>query len=124
MKICITGVIAALFLLLAIPECFADGLSTLIDVGKSQQAMNKELDKETKSFEAVKRAIETGSIKKGDSGTSIRKKYGEPVVVLADKAYAEKWIYKPGDASFFGGVKICLFFDGEGKLRGIKILSS
>jgi len=102
---------------------YAEGLSTLANVGKSQDAMQRALNKETKSFEKIKKAIEKGTIKKGDRKDTIRKHYGEPVVILPDKQYAEKWVYKPGYASWFNGIKIYLFFDSNNELEGIKEMS-
>ena len=99
---------------------YAEGLSTLIEVGKSQNAMQKTLDKETKSFEALKKAIQKGAIKKGESQDVIKKRYGEPVIILPDKQYAKKWVYKPGYATWFDGVRIYLFFDDDKKLKKIK----
>ena len=104
----------------SIINIYAEGLSTLAEVGKSQEAMQKALDKETKSFEAIKKAIEKDVIKNGVSQDVIKKRYGNPVVILPDKQYTERWVYKPGYASWFGGIKIYLFFNGGKKLVGIK----
>lgn len=101
---------------------YADGISTLMEVSKSQDAIEKDLEKETKAFKAVKRAIEEGSIIKGESQRSIRERFKEPVVILPGKDGTEKWIYKPGYASFFDAIKIYLFFDSDKKLTGIKML--
>ena len=114
----------ALFIFLCGNICnvYAKGLSTLIEVGKSQAAMEKELKKETKTFQAIKNAVESGGIKKGQSQKFIEKKYGEPVIILKEKGGVEKWLYKPGNVSHFGGIKIYLFFNTDKKLTGIKML--
>ncbi|MFH1594577.1 MAG: hypothetical protein ABID09_07780 [Candidatus Omnitrophota bacterium] len=112
-----------LFALLFTHTCFAEGLSTLIEVGKSQDGMEMQLNDETKTFDAVKEAIEKGAITKGLTQESILNNYGKPVVVLAEDGNREKWIYKPGWASHFEGVKIYLFFDPQKKLDGIKMLN-
>ena len=104
-------------------SAFAGPLFELMAVGESQKAMEKELAKETKAYKAVKRAIEKGRIKKGESVDEIRRKYGAPVITLSDRQYAEKWVYKPGYASFFDGIKIYLFFDEDKTLKGVKIMS-
>lgn len=112
------------FLCLA-TRIYAEGLSALAELGRSQQEMQEALNNETEAFAAVKKAMETGGLKKGEPGQSIREQYGEPVVVLPGReAYSEKWIYKPGYASYFGGIKICLFFNALGRLSGIKMLNS
>lgn len=98
----------------------AEGLSTLAEVGKDQAAMQKALDEETKSFRAIRKAIEKGTINKGESQDAIKRSYGEPVIILPDKKHDEKWIYKPGYASWFDGIKIYLYFDSDKKLEGIK----
>ena len=63
-------------------DCCAEGLGTLIELGKSQAEMQKQWAQETKTFEAVKRAIETGAIKKGMDKAIVLAKYGEPVVMV------------------------------------------
>ncbi|MDD5681136.1 MAG: hypothetical protein PHI59_07835, partial [Candidatus Omnitrophica bacterium] len=83
-------------------NCCAEGLGTLIELGRSQAEMQKQYAQETKAFEAVKRAIEAGAIKKGMDKASIIAKYGEPVVVVDDLDGKRKdWIYKPAESSFF-----------------------
>ena len=101
----------------------AGPLFELMAVGESQKEMEKELAKETKAYKAIKKAIERGRIKKGESADEIIKMYGAPVVTLSDDQYAEKWVYKPGYASYFDGVKIYLFFDDDETLKGIKVMS-
>ncbi|NQU95789.1 MAG: hypothetical protein HQ549_06175 [Candidatus Omnitrophica bacterium] len=101
----------------------AGPLFELMAVGESQKEMEKELDKETKAYKAIKRAIENGHIKKGESADKIRKRYGAPVITLSDRQYAEKWVYKPGYASYFDGIKIYLFFDDDKALKGVRVMS-
>ena len=112
-----------LFLSLTSSSVYADGLGTLIQVGKSQDAMERALRQETKVYEAVKKGVETGTIDKGETQDAIRKNYGDPVVVLSEKNNTEKWVYKPGYTSHFDGIKIYLFFDEDKKLIGIKMLN-
>ena len=102
-------------------SCYADGLSTLMAAGKSQDEAELELQRETKAYNSVKSAIEKGQIKKGDSQKKVQARYGDPVIIVPDKDYAEKWVYKPGHATFFDSAKIYLIFDSEGSLAGIKI---
>jgi len=103
--------------------CYGEGLSTLVQLGKSQDTAARELNKETKRYEAVRSAIENGKIEKGISTGDIEKRYGEPVVKLSGKKYAEKWLYKPGWASHFDGIKIYLYFNKEGCLEGVQIMN-
>lgn len=100
---------------------FAEGLDTLIEVGRDQAGISEALKLETENFEKVKRAVENGSIKIGDTKEAIRDKYGDPVVETTRDG-KDAWVYKSADASFFEGVKIYLFFDGEGKFEGTKIV--
>lgn len=102
---------------------YGEGLPALIEVAESQKEMQKAVDGETESFLAVKRALETGNLQKGQSQHLIRAEYGAPVIILHDKSGLEKWVYKPGYASYFGGIKIYLFFDNKA-LTGIKMLNS
>lgn len=102
---------------------FAEGLDTLIEVGRGQAEIAREARDETRNFEAVKQAVENESIQKGQSKDRIRDRYGVPVIEFPkDKNRDETWIYKPGKASFFDGPKIYLIFGDDGILSGIKVV--
>lgn len=114
--------IACIISLSLVFNCRAEGLGTLIALGKSQANMQKQYARETKAFEAVKRAIETDVIKKGMDKASVLAKYGEPVVMVDDPdGKREDWIYKPAESSFFKGIRATLFFTAEGVLDEAKI---
>jgi len=92
-------------------------LKTLIELGKSDKIKQKALEEETKSFLKLKEAIEEGLLKEGLSKKEVLKLYGEPVITLS-RDEIEKWVYKKGQESWFGGEKIYLFFGKDSKLRG------
>lgn len=95
----------------------------MIEVGKSMADINKAMDEETKVFNRVKEAVDSGAIKKGMSKNDIRSRYGEPVIVNDDSATKrEKWAYKPASSTFFKGIRIYLLFDGSGNLDEIRTL--
>ncbi|MCX5686553.1 MAG: hypothetical protein NTW09_03735 [Candidatus Omnitrophica bacterium] len=97
--------------------CFAEGLSTLISVARSQGEIQKEYSEETRNFERAKENIDDGTIKKGQSKDEVRRRSGEPVIILQDSfTDREKWVYKPARSDFFKGIKIYLFFDKNGLL--------
>jgi hypothetical protein len=98
----------------------AEGLDTLIEIARSQGDIQEEYAGETKSFEQVKRAVDNGAIKKGQSKDEVMSRYGEPVVALQEDG-REKWIYKPAKSSFFEGARISLFFDKDGLLDEIRV---
>lgn len=103
-------------------NCCAEGLGTLIELGKSQAEMQKQYARETKAFEAVKRAIDAGAIKKGMDKASIIAKYGEPVVIVDDlDGKREDWIYKPAESSFFKGIRATLVFTQDSALDEIRL---
>jgi len=114
---------ALLALLLLSGMAAAEGLNTLISVGKSQAKMASALEDETEIYEKVKRGIKRGDIQKGDDQNSIRRSYGEPVVIMPREGGGERWVYKPGYASHFDGIKIYLFFDENKKLDEIQVLT-
>ncbi|MCK4518813.1 MAG: hypothetical protein KAU12_01715 [Candidatus Omnitrophica bacterium] len=114
--------IVLFFILFGLCGC-SQGLMRLIKVGKSQEGFQKELAKETESFEAVKEAIGRGEIKKSQSRDFIRELCGGPVVVIYEENDEEKWVYKPGYATFFDNNKVYLFFDKEGLLKNYEILT-
>lgn len=105
-------------------EGFGTGVGELLQISGEQKLFQEELGKETKSYDAIKAAIENGRIKKGDSQRSIIKRFGAPVIREKDPRYAEKWAYKPGDASWSSGIKIYLYFNEEKTLVGIKIMNA
>lgn len=111
-------IIASCLVLLASTfECRAEGLDTLIELGKSQAAIQKQYADETRAFENVKKAIESGAITKGQDKAAIKSRYGEPVVVVKDlDGKREDWIYKPESSSFFKGIRATLFFTEAGLL--------
>ena len=114
--------ISCIILLSSAFNCCAEGLGTLIELGKSQAEMQKQYARETKAFEAVKRAIEAGMVKKGMNKAMVLAKYGEPVVMVDDlDGKREDWIYKPAESSFFKGIRATLFFTAEGVLDEAKL---
>lgn len=111
------------FVLLFSPCAFAEGLSTLIEVGRGQAEIAKEAKEETKNFEKVRDAIGDGALKTGEPKDSIRKRYGAPVIeFVRDEKTKETWIYKKASSSFFDGNKIYLIFDDNGNLGEIKVV--
>lgn len=101
---------------------YAEGLSTLIAVARSQSDIQKAYKEETDSFNDVKRAVNKGSIKKGQSKEEIRKNYGEPVISTQDfTTNREKWVYKPAASTYSEGIRIYLFFGKDGNLNEILI---
>jgi len=114
--------IACIILLLLVSNCSAEGLGTLIELGKSQAEIQKQYARETKTFEAVKKAIEAGAVKKGMNRAFLLAKYGEPVVrVDGPNGKGEDWIYKPAESSFFKGIRATLSFNNEGLLDEAKL---
>lgn len=103
------------------PSLFAgEGLGNLIELGRSQAAIQKAYERETAIYGSVAKAVEKGKICKGQTKEAIEKRYGEPVIALAERGTArEKWYYKKASASFFGGERLILFFDKNGVLDEI-----
>jgi len=115
-------VFSSIILLALVFDCRAEGLDVLMEVGRSQAEMQKQYARETKAFEAVKRAIEAGMIKNGMDKASVIAKYGEPVVKVDDPDGKRKdWIYKPAESSFFKGIRATLFFTAEEVLDEAKV---
>jgi len=105
---------------LGIPSARAEGLGTLIEVGRAQADIQAAYEEETRAFERVSNAVERGAIKKGDLRDDILKKYGKPVVKLDNKENGrEKWVYKPAKSTFFKGIRISIFFNSGGAVDEI-----
>ncbi len=103
---------------------YAEGLDSLIQVGRSMTDINSAYDDQTRSFNRVKSAVDSGYIRKGMFKGSVRSSYGEPVIANDDSATKrEKWVYMPAGSTFFKGIRIYLYFDGQGKLDEIKTIS-
>jgi hypothetical protein len=102
--------------------CAAEGLSTLIEVAKSQAEIKKQYDEETKKFERVKKGVESGSIKKGDARAYIEKEYGAPIVSVKDlDGIREDCVYKPAASSFFKGIRATLIYTKDGLLDEARV---
>lgn len=100
----------------------AEGINSLVEVGKSMADINAAQQEETRSFDRVNAAVKSGAIRKGIAKESIRAQYGEPVISNEDAATKrEKWVYIPATSSFFEGEKIYLFFDNTGKVDEIRL---
>ncbi|MDD5428268.1 MAG: hypothetical protein PHI58_03405 [Candidatus Omnitrophica bacterium] len=111
-----------LVFLLVCANCEA-GLGELRKIAAAQADAQREYKEETKAFERVKNAIDSGYIKKGQTKKEIKDRYGEPVVNTREtETRRDKWIYKPASSSFFSGVKIYLYFDRDDKLDEIKVV--
>ncbi len=122
MKITKTAVLIAILILTGSGYVCAEGLDALIEVGRSQGEIAKAYSEETKTYEGVKRGIESGGIAKGAVKKSIMDKYGEPVVTVGDYGTdREKWIYKPASSDFGKGPRISLFFTKDGILDEILV---
>ena len=104
------------------PVCNAEGLGTLIEVARSQAYIQDQYADETRAFEKVKKAIESGAIAKGQTQASIKTGYGKPVVAIKDlDGKRVDWIYKPLTSSFFKGIRATLIFTEQGVLDEARI---
>lgn len=110
-------ILLCLIFLLSAPICRAEGLDVLIEVAKSQAEIKKQYEEETRNFERVKKGIESGAIKNGQTKSDLQAKYGKPVVSIKDPdGKREDWIYKPETSSFFKGIRATLVFTEQGIL--------
>jgi hypothetical protein len=90
---------------------YADGLKSLIEVGKSQNEIQKALEKEDRAYDEVSEAISDGSLREGTPKEEIADDFGEPVVKISARGERpERWVYKPSSSTFFEGKKIYLYF--------------
>jgi hypothetical protein len=110
-------VLVFIIILSSVAVSGAEGLHELIAVAKSQADIQDEYSDETRTFDRVKRGIEKGEIKTGQSREEITSRYGEPIVKVDDAGTGrERWVYKPASSTYFKGIKACLFFGKDGKL--------
>ena len=117
------ALIVSALMFVSVARSGAEGLQSLIAVGKSMTEAKKSLAAEDGSFAGIKRALDSGALVKGRSKSAIRAQYGGPVVANTDFATGrERWVYKSVSASFFKGPRVYLLFDAQGTLDEIKIL--
>lgn len=106
-----------------VPKLCEAGLGELREIAAAQADAQRAYTAETRAYESVKAAINSGAIKKGQLQKDIKSRYGEPVVNTRESETGrDKWIYKPAKSSFFSGPKIYLYFDKNNNLDEVKIL--
>ena len=94
----------------------------LIQAARSQSEIKSQYKEETRNFEKVKKAIESGAIKKGQSRADIQAGYGASVVSVKDlDGKREDCIYKPESSSFFKGIRATLIYTEQGILDEAKV---
>ncbi|MGB2631085.1 MAG: hypothetical protein WBD24_02275 [Candidatus Omnitrophota bacterium] len=99
------------------------GVRALIKLGKSQASMAKEVERQTRNYNKVLEAINDGDLKKGQTASSVQKAVGEPVIILSREGQeVVKWVYKPGNVTFFEDEKVYLMFDKNDELVDWKVL--
>ena len=114
--------ILSLAVFLAPLPCRAEGVGTLMQVGKSMDEIQRDYDKETATYGRIKEAIGNGGIKKGIKQDAVLK-YGEPVVRVTEAVNKRHiWVYRPGTTDLLNKPKIRLFFDDSGALDQITVL--
>lgn len=93
------------------------GLGRMMAIAKNEGDLAQALNRETANYRKVKKAVDHDKLKKGQFASKIKDKYGEPVIILSEeKGNLEKWVYKPGRASFFDEKKVYLIFDSDERL--------
>lgn len=117
-KICLSVII----ILSVTADAYAGRLGMLLGIARDQGNMEKALAKETKAFEKIAKAIETGRVLAGQTQDEIRRKYGGPSVAVEKDDGSERWVYKPSDKSYFENAKIYLFFNEDKVLSSIEVL--
>src|SRR3989344_4909298 len=116
-----------LFILALLPfaftaVCHADGLGTLMQVGKSMDEKQRAYDKETGTYNREREPTGRGQKKKARTRPALLK-YGEPVVVVTEVIRKRQiWVYRPGTTDLLKKPKIRLFFDDNGALDEIKVI--
>lgn len=100
-----------------------DGLKALIELSKSMGKSAEQLKEETRNYDRARKAASEGELKKGETVSRVAKTLGEPVVILScEDTKAVKWVYKPGNATFFDYKKVYLNFDENGELVDWKVV--
>ncbi len=94
------------------------GIGSLMMLSGDRGKMKKEYARETKSFHKVKKAANNDVFKVGNLAFEMKKKYGDPVVVVpGEKEGDAKWVYKAGTSDFLTGEKAFLVFGPDDTLK-------
>ena len=102
---------------------FSADLKTLMEIGASQADIAKSLKQETKNYNEVKKAINSGAIKEGLAADAIRRKYGNPIIETYDKKRdLTKWLYMPASSTHFKGEKLYLYIDRDNKVKSWELV--
>ncbi len=102
--------------------CYADGLGSLMQVGKSMDQIQRDYDKETDTYNRIKEAVGKGEIKEGLKQAAVLK-YGGPVVIVSEVIRkGQVWVYRPGTTDLLNKPKIRLFFNDNGALDEIAVI--
>jgi len=83
--------------------------------------MEKELRKETRTYEKLRRYIELEKLTLGFESGFIERKVGLPVIQFQEEN-GQKWVYKPATSSWFDEDKIYLYFNEDNKLQSWECL--
>ncbi len=90
------------------------GVASLMTLSKDREDMVREYKRETARYEFLKKSIDEGRISKGMDAASVKKDFGEAVVVVpGEKEGTERWVYKSSSATYFKGPRIYLSFSEE-----------
>ena len=91
-----------------------DGLGALINYANSAGQMEKDSKKENANYEKASKAVNANELKKGMTTEEVIREIGDPVIKVPSPSSGKmKWVYKKGNASYFEGQKVYLFFNDK-----------
>ena len=110
--------------LICLEACTSLGpLKTLIQLGKNQKLQQKALDQETENFRRVRAYLNSNTIEQNIAQEEALELFGYPVLIIP-REEGERWIYKESESSWFGGEKVYLYFNKEGRLTSWEYLEA
>ncbi|MBI4432970.1 MAG: hypothetical protein HY592_05790 [Candidatus Omnitrophica bacterium] len=93
----------------------SEPVQTLLEAKKDSEIQQTCLHDEEESFQKIAAAARDGRLQPQTSAKEILKKYGPPVIKIAQDD-GEKWGYKSRKSTWFKGPKAYLYFDKDALL--------
>jgi hypothetical protein len=115
-----TTLILLLFTLAGCATLNDEGVRTLLDVRSDEGEKEKALVVEEKRFQVIKRAVDSEYFKRGQSAKEIRRRFGEPMIVIEENK-GERWGYKSRKSNWLSGPRIYLVFDENARLAHCEV---
>ncbi|MBU2102145.1 MAG: hypothetical protein ABH865_00780 [Candidatus Omnitrophota bacterium] len=109
-KTLLTRTFVLILLVVTLSGC-GGRIGALLDLGANEKLKRKTVREETESYEAIKKALLQGSLKKDMTHAEVLRRYGRPVLTYPERDGSTRLVYKATASDWIKGEKIYLFFE-------------